>query len=99
MRIISYIFLTFVILLGFTFACLNAEDVNINYYIGTSLLPLSLLLVITLIVGMLIGFLLTLSWAIKSKTRLYHSRNQVKKLEHELMHIKNNQQNSELSER
>ncbi len=95
MRIISYLFLMIIIVLGFTFACLNAEAVNINYYIGSTTMALSMLLVMTLVIGMIIGFLASLGWVFKLKRKVYHARHQVKQLEQELMHNKNV---SELSE-
>lgn len=89
MRIIKYLFLTIIIVLGFTFACLNAATVNINYYIGSSIMPLSLLLVITLIVGMIAGILCSLGWVfrLKRKARRYHQ--QIKQLQQEVVQAKN----------
>lgn len=89
MRIISYIFLTIIVVLGFTFACLNAEAVNINYYIGSTTMALSMLLVMTVVIGMIIGFLVSLGWIFKLKRKVYHCRHQVKQLEQELIHSKN----------
>ncbi len=57
MRIIRYIFTGVILLLGVGFACLNAEIVQVNFYIKTYQLPLSLLLVLILGLGMIIGFL------------------------------------------
>jgi len=47
----------FTILLGLSFALLNAEMVTVNYYVGQSSLPLSLLLVCTLGLGILLGLM------------------------------------------
>lgn len=57
MRLITYIILTIIILLGLSFACLNAEPVVINYYIGQAKTPLSFLLVIAFSSGVIIGLL------------------------------------------
>jgi putative membrane protein len=84
MKIIGYIFLLLIIVLGFTFACLNASSVNINYYIGSTNMPLSMLLVIAFIVGMIIGMLFMLGWVVKLKHAAYKLRQQHKHLEHEL---------------
>jgi len=54
-RIISYIFLLLVLLLGLSFAALNADTVTVNYYLGKSTIPLSLLLVYTLGIGVFLG--------------------------------------------
>lgn len=89
MRIISYLFLTIIIVLGFTFACLNAETVSINYYIGQSVIPLSMLLVMTFVVGMIIGFLVSLGWVFKLKRKVYQARHQIKQLELDVVRSKN----------
>ena len=77
MRFFSYIIWILVILLGFTFACLNIESVTLHYYIGQTVLPLSLLLVLTLLLGVLLGMLSTLGYA-------WHLYRQLRKTKHEL---------------
>lgn len=62
MRIIRYIFIFALLLLALSFALLNASPVEINYYVGLSKLPLSLLLVLTFAVGCVVGLFITLSW-------------------------------------
>ncbi len=62
MRVIRYIFIFILLLLVLSFALLNASPVDINYYVGNSRLPLSLLLVISFGVGCLIGLIITISW-------------------------------------
>ena len=63
MRIILYIILLIIVLLGATFAYLNADLVTFNYYLGERLIPLSLLLVLSLGVGLLLGiFVMAVSW-------------------------------------
>jgi putative membrane protein len=66
-RIISYIFLLLILLLGLSFAALNADPVSINYYVGKGTYPLSLLLVCTLGIGILLGFLACLFPLLKLK--------------------------------
>lgn len=58
MRIISSIFMLLIVLVGVSFACLNAQDVAINLYLTQLKLPLSLLLVLVLGLGMLVGYLI-----------------------------------------
>jgi putative membrane protein len=62
MRFIQYIFVFVLLLVALTFALLNANPVEISYYVGTAKLPLSLLLVITFAIGCVIGLLITVSW-------------------------------------
>ncbi len=59
-RLISYLFLLLVLLLGLSFAALNADPVAISYYIGKSMIPLSLLLVYTLGIGIFLGLFTTI---------------------------------------
>jgi len=56
MRIIKIIVYLIIILLGITFAALNAKSVQVNLYIATLSLPISVLMVIMLGLGLLIGF-------------------------------------------
>ena len=71
MRIISYFFLIVIILFGMTFATLNSESVTINYYLGQSTLPLSLLLVIVFALGCLVGMVVGFWLLIKAKITNY----------------------------
>jgi lipopolysaccharide assembly protein A len=55
MRIFTTTSIIVVVLLGFTFAYLNAEPVALYYYFGQRTLPLSLLLILFFIMGAFIG--------------------------------------------
>lgn len=44
-----------VIILGVAFSVLNAENIQLNYYLGSIELPLSLVLVVAMIIGALLG--------------------------------------------
>lgn len=57
MRIFWYILLLLLVILGITFAYLNATPVVFNYYIGTRTIPLSLLLLFALGIGILLSLL------------------------------------------
>ena len=71
MRIFSYIFLLIIVLLGITFATLNSEAVNINYYVGHRTLALSLLLAVVFGVGCFAGILVGLWILFKTKLKNY----------------------------
>jgi lipopolysaccharide assembly protein A len=66
-RIISYFFLLIIVIFGMTFATLNSESVTINYYLGQSTLPLSLLLVLVFALGCLVGMIVGFWLLIKAK--------------------------------
>ena len=56
MKRIIYLFLfLLLVIVGIAFAVLNADAVSLNYYFGTEQLPLSLILVVTMMIGALLG--------------------------------------------
>ncbi len=60
MKLISYLFFLLVTLLGFVFAILNADPVQLNLYFTDLRSPLSLLLVFALMLGGLLGIFASL---------------------------------------
>lgn len=88
MRIISYFFLLVIILFGVTFATLNSESVSINYYLGSSTLPLSLLLVLCFALGCLVGMLVCCWLLIKSKILNYRLRQRLQLAEKEIENLR-----------
>lgn len=88
MRIFSFIFAIILIFFGITFALLNATPVKLNYYIGTASLSLSLLLIIAVGFGILIGFIVALGAILKLKKKNYHLKNRVQQLEKEIVSLK-----------
>jgi len=87
-RIISYFFLLIIIIFGMTFATLNSESVTINYYIGQSSMPLSLLLVLVFAAGCLIGMLVGFWLLIKSKLQNYRLVQRLKLVEKEVENLR-----------
>lgn len=88
MRIFSYIVAIILIVFGLTFSLLNASPVMLNYYIGSAKISLSLLLILTVGLGMLIGFIVLLGPILRLKKRNYQLRNRVKQLEQEAVAFK-----------
>lgn len=88
MRIFSYIVAIILIFLGITFSILNATPVALNYYVGTTHISLSLLLVLTLGAGILIGFVVSLPPLLRAKRKIYRLKNRVKQVEQELVTTK-----------
>ena len=87
MRIFLYLVLLIVILLGISFAYLNAEPVVFNYYLAQRHIPLSLLLVCSLGIGLILGFLVVgVSWLklkgenFRLKKRLKCTRQEIENL-------------------
>jgi len=88
MRIVITIFYLFLILVGVSFAVLNATSVHINLYVTTLKLPVSILMTLMLGAGLLLGFFLSLCkyWHIKTENR--HIRNQLKMTEKEIKNLR-----------
>lgn len=85
MRIFSTIFIAAIILVGITFAILNSSPVILNYYFGTQKISLSLLLALTLGIGVVCGLILFIPTFFKLKKRNYKLKHQVKQMEKELL--------------
>lgn len=88
MRIITYIVLLIVILIGITFAILNPVDVTIHYYIGHRTLPLSLLLVAAFAIGSLLGLFVGFWLLVKIKIKNYRLRQRLKVAEKEIENLR-----------
>lgn len=88
MRILMIIFYIILILFGITFAALNASSVQVNFYLTTLKMPISVLMVSVLGVGICVGLILMLSryWRLKSEHRKI--KNQLKLTEREIKNLR-----------
>ena len=85
-----YISLTlFIIIFGIVFAVLNAENVQLNYYLGTIELPLSLVLVLAMIIGAILGIFASLSFIIGSRRSASKLKRSVEVAEKEIVNLRN----------
>jgi len=88
MKIVSYFFLLIVLILGVTFSVLNADQISFNYYFGSRELPLSLVLVIALAFGTILGLLVSLGLVFKLKRRIAKLNKTVRVTEREVMNLR-----------
>ena len=88
MRIISVILILVVVLLGIVFAVLNATAVTFNYYVGKATVSLSLLLAMTLGLGILLGILVELKPLIRLKWQNHTLKSKLKETEEELTRLR-----------
>lgn len=72
--IVNLIIFLLVLTLGLSFAILNAEPVELDYYFGSQRLSLSLVVLITLIMGVLAGVVASLGVIIKLKREISRLR-------------------------
>ena len=89
MRVISYIFSILLIIIGVTFATLNAETVKINFYISELNLPLSLVIVLSIAIGLLIGILFGIIWYMRQRREIARLKNKLKVSETEVNNLRN----------
>ena len=88
MKLFKLIFILCIALLGVSFSVLNASKVTINLYIGTYDIYLSLLLALTLGLGILIGFIAMFSSVIRLKTENYRIKHKAKLAEEEISNLR-----------
>lgn len=84
MRIISFLIVLLVIIVGVTFSLLNSQTVLVNYYVGQHQLPLSFLLMITFAAGCLLAILVGFIIVLKLKLKNYRLCKQLKATQKEL---------------
>ncbi|KTD22801.1 Predicted membrane protein [Legionella lansingensis] len=88
MRLFMIIFYLFLILLGVTFAALNASSVQVNFYFTKLTMPISVLMTIMLGIGLLLGFLLFLYRYWRLKVEYLKLKNQSKLIEKEIKNLR-----------
>ena len=87
-RIIYLILIMLLVIFGIVFAVLNAEPVKLNYYFGSSDVPLSLTLVLAMVVGAVLGVLASASLIISSKREATKLRKSVEVAEKEVANLR-----------
>lgn len=77
-RLVDLIAIIIIVILGLSFAMLNTVVVQLNYYFGTSSVPLSLLLVTMLLVGAVLGALSTFGILLRQRAEIARLRRRTK---------------------
>ena len=88
MRYILYVFWVFIILLGATFSALNAQKITLNCYLDTHTIYLPLLILVTLLVGAILGVIAILPALLKNKKAARRLKSQVRRIEREVQHLR-----------
>lgn len=88
MRLLMMVFYLIVIFFGVSFAALNASSVQVNFYFTKLAMPISVLIIITLGLGMFLGFLMLLYryWCLKME--YFKLKNQFKLTEKEIKNLR-----------
>lgn len=88
MRLVMLLVYLILILLGVSFAALNASSVAVNFYFKTVSMPISVLMTIMLGVGLLVGFILFLYRYWRLKVDYLKLKNQLKLTEKEIKNLR-----------
>lgn len=87
-RIVIFTILLLVALVGLSFALINAETVTLNYYFDSLQAPLSLVMVIALALGAIMGVMASLWVVIGLKRELAKMRKAAKVSEKEIANLR-----------
>jgi putative membrane protein len=87
-RIVLFLISLIVVVVGLTFTVLNADSVTINYYFGKDDVPLSLIVVLAIACGAVIGVIAALSSVLNVKRELSKVRKELKLKEQEVSNLR-----------
>ncbi|HKJ77164.1 MAG TPA: LapA family protein [Gammaproteobacteria bacterium] len=87
-RLLVFLFILVVVVLGLGFAVLNAESVAVNFYFGTLQAPLSMVVVLAMVVGALLGVAASLKMVLAQRRRAGKLQHQVQLAEQELKNLR-----------
>ncbi|MDE2088977.1 MAG: LapA family protein [Gammaproteobacteria bacterium] len=88
LRILSLIFFIALVIGGLSFAVLNAGPVHLNYYFGSRDVPLSVALVLTLLLGAVLGVFSSFGIVLKLRREIARLRKAVKLAEKEILNLR-----------
>ena len=80
-RLLGFLFLVVLVVLGLSFAVLNAKSVSLNYYFGYREIPLSMIVVLSLAAGAVIGVLVSAGLILRMKTQTRQLRRKLRNAE------------------
>ena len=87
-KILYAIAIALIALLGVVFAILNAETVQLNYYFGTKETPLSLAIILSMLLGAILGLLASLGLILKSKREVSRFKRMAEMAEKEVTNLR-----------
>ena len=80
-RLFGFLLVIFLIVLGLSFAVLNADSVPLNYYFGYREIPLSMIVVLSLAGGAVIGVLVSMGMILRLKQQSARLRKKLARAE------------------
>jgi putative membrane protein len=88
-RLVTFILVFVLVLLGLAFAVGNAKPVELNYFLATREVPLAMTLVLTLVFGALVGLVFSLGMVLRLKRETLRLRRQIRLAEQEIINLRN----------
>ncbi|MEJ2362346.1 MAG: LapA family protein [Gammaproteobacteria bacterium] len=87
-KLIYTVIVLVIILFGVIFAMLNAQNIQLNYYFGTQQLPLSLAIVLSMLVGAILGVLASIRLILRSRREISRLRKASQIAEKEIANLR-----------
>ncbi|ALP53197.1 hypothetical protein Tel_08515 [Candidatus Tenderia electrophaga] len=87
-KIIGLIFLFILAAVVISFTTLNAQSIQIDYYLGSAEIPLAIALVIAIAAGILFGFVASFGMVLRLKRENHRLKKSAKSAESELVSLK-----------
>ncbi|HEB99133.1 MAG TPA: LapA family protein [Thiotrichales bacterium] len=87
-RALSFLALAALVILGLVFAVLNAQTVELDYFLGKAEVPLALTLVLTLAGGALLGMLFSFGLVVRLKREILRLRRKAQLAEQEVANLR-----------
>ena len=87
-RIVYILLIVLLVITGLIFAVLNAEPVQLNYYFASKAVPLSLVLLLAIIIGAVLGILASASLILTNKRQIASLRKSVELAEKEIANLR-----------
>ncbi|MFP5505604.1 MAG: lipopolysaccharide assembly LapA domain-containing protein [Gammaproteobacteria bacterium] len=88
-RLLSFVLVLILAVLGLAFAVINAKPVELNYFLATREVPLAMTLVLTLVFGAVVGLLFSFGMVLRLKRETLRLRRQVRLAEQEITNLRN----------
>lgn len=87
-KLIYTVLILAIILFGIIFAMLNAQSVQLNYYFGAKQLPLSLLIVLSMLIGAILGVLASIKLFLRNRREISRLRKAAEMTEKEIANLR-----------
>lgn len=87
-RLVSFVALFFVVAIGLSFAALNSNPVQLRYHFGEFVAPLSMVVVLSVAAGAVLGVVASLSLLLSQRIELASLRKRLDLCEREVRNLR-----------